>query len=60
MCISRRIADLLDEGSFVEIDEYVEHDCTYFGVDKKRARGDGMIAGYGTIYGAFMDMTPPF
>lgn len=51
MSISRRINDLLDEGSFVEIDEYVEHDCTYFGVDKKMARGDGLIAGYGTIDG---------
>jgi len=32
---------LFDSDSFVEIDEFVLHKCTYFGMGKKRILGDG-------------------
>ena len=34
-----RIKALLDPGSFVEIDRYVEHNCHNFGMDKKEGPG---------------------
>ena len=46
-----RILKLLDQGSFVETDAYVEHRCTNFGMEKKRMPGDGVVSGYGTIDG---------
>ncbi len=46
-----RIERLLDAGSFVEIDEFVVHRETAFGLDKKEILGDGVITGYGTIDG---------
>ena len=33
-----RIAMLLDEGSFEELDMFVQHRCTNFGMDKKHYR----------------------
>jgi len=35
-----RIALLLDEGSFEEMDMFVEHRCVNFGQEKKKALGD--------------------
>ena len=46
-----RIAMLLDEGSFEELDMFVQHRCTNFGMDKKHYPGDGVVTGYGTIEG---------
>lgn len=46
-----RIAELFDPGSFVEIDAHVTHRCQDFGLDAKRAPGDGVICGYGTCDG---------
>ena len=46
-----RIAQLLDEGSFEEMDMFVQHRCTNFGRDKKHFLGDGVVTGYGTIEG---------
>ncbi|MDH8701903.1 acetyl-CoA carboxylase carboxyltransferase component [Dysgonomonadaceae bacterium PH5-43] len=46
-----RIAMLLDEGSFEELDMFVEHRCTNFGMEKKKFLGDGVVTGYGTIDG---------
>ncbi len=46
-----RIALLLDEGSFVEIDELARHRSTNFGMAANRPYGDGVVAGYGTIDG---------
>ena len=46
-----RIAQLLDEGSFEEMDMFVQHRCTNFGQDKKHFLGDGVVTGYGTIEG---------
>ena len=46
-----RIAMLLDEGSFEEIDMFVKHRCTNFGIDKESFLGDGIVTGSGTIEG---------
>lgn len=46
-----RIDLLLDTGSFREMDMFVTHRCTDFGMDKKKILGDGVITGYGTING---------
>lgn len=46
-----RILKLLDKNSFVEIDAFVEHRCVNFGMEKKTAPGEGVVAGYGTIDG---------
>lgn len=46
-----RIHGLLDEGSFEELDKFVLHQATDFGLDKKRFPGDGVVTGYGRING---------
>ena len=46
-----RIAMLLDDGSFEEMDMFVEHRCTNFGMEKKQYLGDGVVTGCGTIGG---------
>ncbi|MBF6602810.1 MAG: acyl-CoA carboxylase subunit beta [Sphingorhabdus sp.] len=46
-----RIEVLLDEGSFEEIDTYVEHNCIDFGMAETKIPGDGVVTGSGTING---------
>ncbi|GIF73749.1 methylmalonyl-CoA carboxyltransferase [Asanoa siamensis] len=46
-----RIEMLLDEGSFVELDELARHRSVAFGLEKTRPYGDGVITGYGTVDG---------
>ena len=46
-----RIEALLDEGSFVELDEFARHRSQTFGMDKSRPFGDGVVTGYGTVDG---------
>jgi acetyl-CoA carboxylase carboxyltransferase component len=46
-----RIHRLLDEGSFQEIDAYMVHRHSDFGMDKSRPLGDGLVAGFGKING---------
>ncbi|MFI2430580.1 acyl-CoA carboxylase subunit beta [Streptomyces sp. NPDC018693] len=46
-----RIGLLLDEGSFVELDEFARHRSTNFGLEKNRPYGDGVVTGYGTVDG---------
>jgi len=46
-----RLALLLDEGSFVELDAFVETRGTDFGMQEKKVAGDGVVTGYGTIDG---------
>jgi len=49
MTARERIAYLLDEGSFQEIDRHVVHRCHDFGMEKNKIPGDGVVTGYGTI-----------
>ncbi len=44
-----RIIDLLDPGSFVELDKLVVHRATDFGMADNKIPGDGMVTGYGKI-----------
>jgi propionyl-CoA carboxylase beta chain len=46
-----RIEKLLDDESFVELDAFAVHECTDFGMEKKRILGDGVVTGYGNIDG---------
>ena len=46
-----RLELLLDQGSFEEIDMFVEHRCTEFGMAEQRIPGDGVVTGSGTING---------
>lgn len=51
MTARERILALMDEGSFVEVDAFVEHRCTEFGMDEVKAPGEGVVTGYGTVDG---------
>jgi propionyl-CoA carboxylase beta chain len=46
-----RLDILLDEGSFEEVDMYVEHNCVDFGMNEDHIPGDGVVVGSGTING---------
>ncbi len=46
-----RLALLLDEGSFVEVDAFVETRGIDFDMQKKKIPGDGVVTGYGTVDG---------
>ncbi|MFT3966081.1 MAG: acyl-CoA carboxylase subunit beta, partial [Sphingobium sp.] len=46
-----RLEVLLDEGSFEEVDMYVEHNCVDFGMNESHIPGDGVVTGSGTING---------
>ena len=46
-----RIELLLDPGSFMELDPFVVHQCTEFGIAERKIPGDGVVTGYGTIDG---------
>lgn len=49
MTARERIEQLLDKGTFNELDKLVNHRCTNFGMEKKQIPGDGMVTGYGRI-----------
>jgi len=42
---------LLDPGSFIEMDRFVEHRCADFGLQEERIPGDGVVTGTGRIHG---------
>ncbi|MBA2774543.1 MAG: methylmalonyl-CoA carboxyltransferase, partial [Nocardioidaceae bacterium] len=46
-----RVDRLLDDGSFVELDELARHRSTNFDMEQNRPYGDGVVTGYGTIDG---------
>ena len=46
-----RLEKILDDGSFVELDAFVTHRCTDFGMDAAHPLTDGVITGHGTIDG---------
>jgi propionyl-CoA carboxylase beta chain len=46
-----RVDLLLDENSFEELDKYVRHRCTDFGMEEQRPAGDGFVTGFGRIHG---------
>jgi len=46
-----RAERLCDPGSFVELDRYVRHRESNFGMMERRPYGDAVVTGYGTIFG---------
>jgi propionyl-CoA carboxylase beta chain len=46
-----RAEKLCDPGSFVELDRYVRHRESNFGMMARRPYGDAVVTGYGTIFG---------
>ncbi|MCH6264468.1 acyl-CoA carboxylase subunit beta [Neobacillus citreus] len=46
-----RIDLLLDEDTFVELNPFIQHRATNFGMDKIEAPGEGVVTGYGKIDG---------
>jgi propionyl-CoA carboxylase beta chain len=46
-----RLDALLDKGSFNEIDQFVKHQSTGFGIEDKKPPGDAVVTGHGTIDG---------
>ena len=46
-----RIAALMDKGSFVELDMFATSRATGYGMEERRAPGDGVVTGFGTIEG---------
>jgi propionyl-CoA carboxylase beta chain len=46
-----RIDQLLDPGTFVELDEFARHRSTAFGLAATRPYGDGVVTGYGLVDG---------
>src|SRR5438876_6498020 len=46
-----RIDQLLDPGSFVELDRFKTHRCLDFGMEERKIYGDGVVTGHGTIDG---------
>jgi len=57
-----RLALLFDEGSFSEMDVFVQHRCQNFGMEEKHFTGDGVVTGFGkvdgrTVYAYAQDFT---
>jgi len=46
-----RIDRLLDPGTFIEMDIFVTHHCTNFGMEEREIPAEGVITGYGEIGG---------
>src|SRR5580658_3131328 len=46
-----RVALLLDEGTFEELDKFVVHRSDDFGMEEQRPPGDGFVTGFGRIAG---------
>ncbi|MFC5557848.1 acyl-CoA carboxylase subunit beta [Ureibacillus thermophilus] len=46
-----RIDLLLDEGTFVEINPFITHRVTDFGMGEQKGPGDGVVTGYGKVNG---------
>ncbi|MFN8380012.1 MAG: carboxyl transferase domain-containing protein [Anaerolineae bacterium] len=46
-----RLELLLDPGSFRELDAFMQHRSTNFGLERQRSLGDSVVTGWGTING---------
>lgn len=51
MTARERIDYLLDHHSFVELNPFVEHRSTDFGMDEADSKGEGVVTGFGKING---------
>ena len=46
-----RIDLLVDKGTFVELNPFIEHRTVDFGMDKQKGPGDGVVTGFGKVNG---------
>ena len=46
-----RMNILFDPGTFIEIDPFVTHECSDFGMENKKFLGDGVVTGHGIVDG---------
>lgn len=46
-----RIELLVDKGTFIELNPFIEHRCKDFGLDNQKGPGDGVVTGYGKVNG---------
>jgi propionyl-CoA carboxylase beta chain len=46
-----RLELLLDAGTFTEIDKFVTHRCSDFGMADQKIPGDGVVTGHGLVHG---------
>ena len=46
-----RVNLLLDEGTFEELDRFVRHRCSDFGMNEQVIDGDGFVTGFGLVHG---------
>ena len=46
-----RVHLLLDENTFEELDKFLRHRCSDFGMEEQRPAGDGFVTGFGRIAG---------
>ncbi|WP_273126261.1 acyl-CoA carboxylase subunit beta [Bacillus weihaiensis] len=46
-----RIDLLVDPGTFIELNPFIEHRCNDFGLKEKKGPGDGVVTGYGKVNG---------
>ncbi|QHE52658.1 acyl-CoA carboxylase subunit beta [Pontibacillus sp. HMF3514] len=51
MTARERIDYLLDDGTFVELNAFMEHRNTDFGMEGKEAPGEGVVTGFGKVNG---------
>jgi acetyl-CoA carboxylase carboxyltransferase component len=51
MTARERIIAFMDPGTFREIDSFIRHRCTEFGMEKSRPMGDGVVTGHGKVDG---------
>ena len=53
-----RILNLVDTGTFVEMDKFVIHRSHDFNMEKNQIPGDGVVSGYGRIDGGLCMFLP--
>lgn len=46
-----RIELLVDKGTFIELNPFIEHRCKDFGLENQKGPGDGVVTGYGKVNG---------
>ncbi len=51
LTVRERLDLLLDEGTFVELDLFARHKASGFGLEDKRPATDGVVTGWGTVFG---------
>ncbi|WP_246391692.1 acyl-CoA carboxylase subunit beta [Halosimplex pelagicum] len=51
MTAHERVEYFVDDGTFTEVDPFVEHRATAFGMDEKEFPGDAVVTGYGDVNG---------